>query len=71
MSTNKLSHLKEWEKIYLEVEEEDDPDGYWTVPSYCLAPYFDDEEISDTNRIISGKEAKIVIDGKEYTCVIK
>ena len=49
----------------------DDPEDWFYFPHHCLSPAFDDEEISDTNRIISGKEAKIVIDGKEYTCVIK
>jgi len=47
-------------------------DGEWfNFPAHCLAPEFDDEEISDTNRIISGKEAKIVIDGKEYIATLK
>jgi len=40
-------------------------DAYRYFPAHCLAPYFDDEPT------LSGKEAKIVIDGKEYTCVIK
>ena len=48
-----------------------DKSDHWEFPAHCLAPVFDDEEISDLDRIILGKEAKIVIDGKEYTCVIK
>ena len=44
---------------------------WFHFPHHCLSPAFDDEEISDTNRIISGKEVTVTIDGKEYTCVIK
>mgnify|MGYP003392447677 FL=1 len=39
-------------------------DNYFYFPYYCLAPSFDEDSLS-------GKEAKIVIDGKEYTCIIK
>ena len=42
-----------------------DESNYWYFPASCLSPAFDDEST------LSGKEAKIVIDGKEYTCVIK
>ena len=49
----------------------EDKTDYWIFPAHCLSPAFEEEEISDLDRIISGKEAKIVIDGKEYTCVIK
>ena len=49
----------------------EDKTDYWIFPAHCLAPAFEEEEISDLDRIISGMEAKIVIDGKEYTCVIK
>ena len=55
---------------YYDVWNEDRTDD-WYFPAHCLAPVFDDKEISDLDRIISGKEAKIVIDGREYTCVIK
>ena len=48
-----------------------DKSDHWEFPAHCLAPVFDDEEISDMNRIISGKEAKIVIDGKEYSVTLK
>lgn len=38
---------------------------YYYFPSYCLAPAFDEQPT------LSGKEAKIVIDGKEYTATLK
>ncbi len=41
-----------------------DKSDFYYFPAYCLAPAFDEDSLS-------GKEAKIVIDGKEYTCVIK
>jgi hypothetical protein len=34
-------------------------------PSYCLSPAFDEEPT------LSGKEAKVVIDGKEYSVTLK
>ena len=37
----------------------------WSVPNHCLAPAFDEEPT------LSGKEAKIVIDGKEYSATLK
>ena len=37
----------------------------WIFPSHCLAPAFDEEPT------LSGKEAKIVIDGKEYSVTLK
>ena len=66
----KVCEIKDVNDFDYYVWNEDRTDD-WHFPSYCLAPAFDDEEISDLDRIISGKEAKIVIDGKEYTCVIK
>lgn len=66
----KICEIKNQDGLSYAVFNED-KSAYWIFPSSCLAPYFDDEEKSDMNRIISGKEAKIVIDGKEYTCVIK
>lgn len=41
-----------------------DASDYFYFPAHCLSPAFDEPTLS-------GKEAKIVIDGKEYTCVIK
>lgn len=38
-------------------------DAYRYFPSHCLSPVFEEDSLS-------GKEAKIVIDGKEYTCTI-
>jgi len=66
----KICEIKNQDGLSYAVFNEDKSD-YWIFPPSCLAPAFDDEEISDLDRIISGKEAKIVIDGKEYTCVIK
>ena len=37
---------------------------WYHFPNHCLAPAFDEDSLS-------GKEAKVTIDGKEYTCVIK
>ena len=37
----------------------------WIFPSHCLAPAFDEEPT------LSGKEAKVVIDGKEYSATLK
>lgn len=42
----------------------DDQSHWYSFPHHCLSPAFDEPTLS-------GKEAKIVIDGKEYTCVIK
>jgi len=42
---------------------------YWTFPTYSLAPAFDDEK--DTCLKLSGKEVTLVIDGKEYSAVMK
>jgi len=49
MSTNKLSHLKEWEKIYLEVERElstsDDDNGLMFRATSSYATFVDDDDI--------------------------
>ena len=41
-----------------------DKSDYWYFPACCLAPAFDDDSLS-------GKEAKVVIDGKEYSVTLK
>jgi len=41
-----------------------DASDYFYFPAHCLSPAFEEDSLS-------WKEAKIVIDGKEYTCVIK
>ena len=43
----------------------DDQSHWYSFPHHCLAPAFDDEPT------LSGKEAKIVIDGKEYSVTLK
>ena len=39
-------------------------DNYFYFPYYCLSPVFEEDSLS-------GKEAKIVIDGKEYSVTLK
>ena len=39
-------------------------DNYFYFPYYCLAPSFEEDSLS-------GKEAKVVIDGKEYSVTLK
>ena len=43
--------------------------NFYYFPIYCLAPAFDDEKDTDLN--LSWKEVTVVIDGKEYTAVMK
>ena len=42
----------------------DDKSKYYIFPYYCLAPVFDEDSLS-------GKEAKVTIDGKEYSATLK
>ena len=42
----------------------DDKSDWFYFPSYYLAPAFDEDSLS-------GKEAKVVIDGKEYSVTLK
>ncbi len=42
----------------------DDKSKYYIFPYYCLAPVFEEDSLS-------GKEAKVVIDGKEYSVTLK
>ena len=37
---------------------------YWIFPAHCLTPAFDEDSLS-------GKEAKVTIDGKEYSVTLK
>ena len=41
-----------------------DKSDHWEFPAHCLAPVFEEDSLS-------GKEAKIVIDGKEYSVTLK
>ncbi len=41
-----------------------DKSDRWNFPSHCLSPVFEEDSLS-------GKEAKIVIDGKEYSVTLK
>jgi len=60
----KVCEVKTTDSFNYAVWDEDKTD-YWILPPSCLAPAFDDEPT------LSGKEAKIVIDGKEYTATLK
>ena len=42
-----------------------DKSDYFFFPSWCLSPAFDEEPT------LSGKEAKVIIDGKEYSVTLK
>ena len=42
----------------------DDKSQYYIFPACCLAPVFEEDSLS-------GKEAKVVIDGKEYSVTLK
>ncbi len=59
----KVCEIKHICTYYYEVYNEDKSDS-WSFPSWCLAPAFEEDSLS-------GKEAKIVIDGKEYTATLK
>ena len=39
-------------------------DNFYYFPSHCLSPVFDEDSLS-------GKEAKVTIDGKEYSVTLK
>ena len=41
-----------------------DKTEYWIFPSHCLSPAFEEDSLS-------GKEAKVTIDGKEYSATLK
>ena len=59
----KVCEVKTTDGFNYEVWDEDKTD-YWILPPSCLAPAFDEDSLS-------GKEAKIVIDGKEYSVTLK
>ena len=46
----------------------EDTSDYFYFPAHCLAPVFDEPKEEPT---LSGKEAKVTIDGKEYSATLK
>jgi len=63
----KVCEVKTTDGFNYAVWEEDKTD-YWILPTSYLAPAFDEPKEEPT---LSGKEAKIVIDGKEYSVTLK
>lgn len=61
----KICEIRKAEELYRYAVWDELKYSTFLFPHHCLAPSFDEEPT------LSGKEAKIVIDGKEYTCVIK
>ncbi len=59
----KVCQIKTQDGFSYAVWEEDKTD-YWTLPPSCLAPAFEEDSLS-------GKEAKVTIDGKEYSVTLK
>ena len=59
----KVSIIKANNGVHYSVYNYDKSDFYY-FPAYCLAPSFDEDSLS-------GKEAKVTIDGKEYTATLK
>jgi hypothetical protein len=43
---------------------DENKNDYWIFPAHCLSPAFEEDSLS-------GKEAKVVIDGKEYSVTLK
>ena len=60
----KILEVKDNLSYYYSIFNTDKSDR-WNFPAHCLAPAFDEEPT------LSGKEAKIVIDGKEYSVTLK
>ena len=59
----KICEVKNTDSFNYKVWDEDKTD-YWILPPSCLAPTFDEDSLS-------GKEAKVTIDGKEYSVTLK
>jgi len=59
----KVCEVKTTDGFNYAVWDEDKTD-YWILPPSCLSPVFEEDSLS-------GKEAKIVIDGKEYSVTLK
>ena len=59
----KVCEINSFHNGYYRVWTDDKSDWFY-FPSHCLSPAFDENSLS-------GKEAKIVIDGKEYSVTLK
>lgn len=60
----KILEVKDNLSYYYSIFNTDKSDR-WNFPAHCLAPAFEEEPT------LSGKEAKVVIDGKEYSVTLK
>ena len=63
----KILEVKDNLSYYYSIFNTDKSDR-WNFPAHCLAPAFDEPKEEPT---LSGKEAKVVIDGKEYSVTLK
>jgi len=59
----KICEVKNTDSFNYKVWGEDKTD-YWILPPSCLSPAFEEDSLS-------GKEAKVTIDGKEYSVTLK
>jgi len=59
----KVCEINSFHNGYYRVWTDDKSDWFY-FPSHCLSPAFEEDSLS-------GKEAKIVIDGKEYSVTLK
>ena len=59
----KVCEINSFHNGYYRVWTDDKSDWFY-FPSHCLSPVFEEDSLS-------GKEAKIVIDGKEYSATLK
>ena len=63
----KILEVKDNLSYYYSIFNTDKSDR-WNFPAHCLAPAFDEPKEEPT---LSGKEAKVTIDGKEYSVTLK
>ena len=59
----KILEVKDNLSYYYSIFNTDKSDR-WNFPAHCLSPAFEEDSLS-------GKEAKVVIDGKEYSATLK
>lgn len=59
----KILEVKDNLSYYYSIFNTDKSDR-WNFPAHCLSPAFDEDSLS-------GKEAKVTIDGKEYSATLK
>ena len=63
----KILEVKDNLSYYYSIFNTDKSDR-WNFPAHCLSPAFDEPKEEPT---LSGKEAKVTIDGKEYSVTLK